>query len=107
MTKDVLKAMKEDRVGSMVETYYNRLPAYVSSTAQLKEHDQALWSTVKVFYAEIRNPLSHGNQLKDVSQESLKAAFEMFDKIYAWINSWSDPNRLAKILASTTFQVLK
>jgi len=107
VTKDILKAMKEERSGAMVEVYYNRLPAYVSPAARLKEHDPNLCATVRAFYAEVRNPLLHGNQLTDVTQESLRAAFEMFDNIYAWINSWSDPNRLSKILASTTFKVLK
>jgi hypothetical protein len=107
MTETILQAMREDRARSMVETYYNRLPAYVSSSARLKEYNEELWSTVKVFYAEIRNPLSHGNQFADVKQTSLQAAFEMFDKVYSWIDSWSDPNRIMRILASTTFQVLK
>jgi hypothetical protein len=107
MTETVMRSMREERAKSMVELYYERLPGYINKSARLKEFDAKLWPTVRAFYTEIRNPLSHGNQLTNVKQESLRGAFEMFDRIYTWIDSWSDPNRIMRILASTTFEALK
>jgi hypothetical protein len=91
----------------MPQLYYDRLPGYIGNAARLREYDANLWRTIVTFCAEIRNPLSHGDQFANVKEESLRAAFEFFDKLYAWIDSWSDPNRMMRILASTTFQALK
>src|ERR1022692_2529720 len=102
-----LRSLKEESARSMAELYYNRLPAHVRESAALKNHDSKLWSVVKEFYRDIRNPLSHGDQLVNVRQESLRLAFEMFDSIYAWIDSWSDRNRVFRIMSSSTFQALK
>lgn len=107
MTHAALRSLKEESARSMAELYYNRLPAHVRESAALKNHDSKLWSVVKEFYRDIRNPLSHGDQLVNVRQESLRLAFEMFDSIYAWIDSWSDRNRVFRIMSSSTFQALK
>jgi hypothetical protein len=89
---------------SMADAYYNRMPEFVSANAPLKVHSGQLWDTVKQFYREIRNPLFHGSQLTDIKAESLRSAFQMFDEVFEWIDSWTDPNRLRKILASSTFR---
>lgn len=90
----------------MAEANYNKIPQFVSANAPLKSHDGKLWITVQQFYKEIRNPLFHGSQLTDVKEEPLRNAFRMFDEIFKWIDSWTDPNRVQKILASSTFRPL-
>jgi hypothetical protein len=92
---------------SMAEAYYNKTPELVDPNAGLKTHNNDLWQTVNQFYREVRNPISHGNELCDVKAESLRAVFEMFDQIYRWIDSWSSPDRVRRILASTRFHPLK
>jgi hypothetical protein len=92
---------------SMADAYYNKFPEQVDANARLKTHNIDLWQTVSQFYREVRNPISHGDQLCDVKAESLRAVFDMFDQIYAWIDTWSRPDRIQRILASTTFQMLK
>lgn len=62
---------------------------------------------VQQFYREIRNPIFHGSQLRDVKAEPLRSVFRMFDDIFKWIDSWTDPHRVQKILASTTFHPLQ
>lgn len=92
---------------SMADAYYNRIPEQVDVNAGLKTRNKDLWKIVLQFYTEVRNPLSHGYQLSDVKEESIRGAFGMFDQVYSWIDSWSDPHRVQRILASTTFQMLK
>jgi len=91
----------------MPEAYYNRIPAMVDPKFSLRSRNKKLWKTVLRFYTEVRNPISHGYQLHDVAAESLQSSFKMFDQIYGWIDSWSDPNRIQRILGSTTFHALK
>ena len=92
---------------SMADACYNKIPEHVDVKAGLKTHNNDLWDTVSQFYREVRNPISHGDQLCDVKAESLRAVFGMFDQIYVWIETWSRPDRIQRILASTTFQMLK
>ncbi len=92
---------------SMADAYYNKIPGLVNVRASLKVHNKNLWRLVRQFYEEVRNPISHGYQLRDVQAESLRATFGMFDQLYGWIDTWSDSNRIQKILASTTFPTLK
>jgi hypothetical protein len=92
---------------SMADAYYNKIPQLINVSAPLKAHNSDLWNTVHQFYREIRNPISHGYQLSDVKADSLREVFGMFDQIYSWIDSWADPHRVQKILASTTFKMLK
>src|SRR6202049_3070343 len=83
---------------SMAEAYYNKIPEHVDVNAGLKTRDRDLWQTVSQFYREVRNPISHGGELCDVKAESLRAVFGMFDQIYRWIDSWSCPDRIQRIL---------
>jgi hypothetical protein len=92
---------------STTDAYYNKMAELVDPSAQLKTHDNRLWKEVCRFYEEIRNPLSHGFQLWDVNAESVRATFDMFDRIYGWIDSWADRDRIQRSLASTTFQLAK
>jgi hypothetical protein len=91
---------------SMADAYYNKIPEQVDGTASLKTHSSDLWNAVQQFYREVRNPISHGYQLCDVKAESLSEVFRMFDQIYDWIDSWTDPHRVQKILASTKLEML-
>jgi hypothetical protein len=88
---------------SLPEAYYNRIPQLVNVNAPLKSYNGKLWNTVQQFYREIRNPIFHSYQLSDVKAESLRNTFGMFDDIFKWLDSWADPNRVHKILASTMF----
>lgn len=88
---------------SLPDAYYNRLPHLVNVRAPLKSCNGKLWNTVQRFYQEIRNPIFHGHQLSDVKAESVRETFGMFDGIFVWLDSWADPNRMQKLLASTTF----
>ena len=92
---------------SMPDAYFNKIPEQLDPKVALRVCNKALWKTVHRFYREIRNPLSHGYELRDVTAESLRAVFGMFDEIYAWINSWSDPHLIQRVLSSTTFYPLK
>ena len=92
---------------SIPDAYYNQLPACVDPKASLQIHDNKLWADVNRFYKEIRNPLFHGNQLHGITEASLRSVFGMFDQVFRWIDTWSDPLRLHKILASGALHVLK
>jgi len=105
LTRPLLQAIRDTPKRAMADAYYNKIPEYVNPQAPLKTCDKSLWKDVCRFYAEIRNPLSHGYQLRDVKADSLQAVFGMFDKVYAWIDSWSDRYRLQRILKSTTFMI--
>jgi hypothetical protein len=109
LTEDVRQAIRHPSrlAKSMADAYYNKIPKYVTEDAPLKVYDDKQWNLVHQFYREIRNPLFHGSQLMDVKAESLRSAFVMFDGIFKWIDTWTDPNRLQKILASTTFKPLQ
>ena len=107
MNHVVMRSLEQEGRRNMADRYYNRLPAYVRESAALKIQDPWLWKVVSEFYSDVRNPLSHGDQFYNVTQESLRLCFEMFDKIYAWIDSWSDSKRVLRIMSSTTFQALK
>lgn len=91
---------------SVPEAYYNRVPQLVNANAPLKSYNGMLWHTVRRFYTEVRNPLFHGFQLRDVKADSLRSVFRMFDDIFNWIDAWADVHRLQGILASTTFHPL-
>jgi hypothetical protein len=92
---------------SMADAHYNKIPYYANANAPLKSYDTGLWNMVQRFYREIRNPIFHGFQLADVKPEPLLSTFRMFDEIFKWIDSWADPHRVRKILASATFRPLK
>ena len=104
LTEEVRRAIRHPTglARSTADAYYNKIPYYVNESAPLKSHDGALWNTIQQFYREIRNPLFHGSQLTDVKAEPLRSLFRMFDDIFKWIDSWTDPNRVRNILASTT-----
>lgn len=92
---------------SIPDAYFNRIPEKVDPNAGLKSRNGRLWNVVQEFYRDVRNPISHGYELCDVKAESLQQVFAMFDQIYSWIDSWSDPHRIQRILSSTTLQLLK
>jgi hypothetical protein len=50
----------------MAEMFYNNMPAKIDEAVQLKLAEPELWSLVKRFYKEVRNPLFHGYQLRPV-----------------------------------------
>lgn len=104
LTEEVRRAIRRPSSlsHSMAEAYYNKIPSYLNESTPLKLRDAALWNTVQQFYREIRNPLFHGSQLTEVKAEPLRSLFRMFDDIFNWIDSWTDPDRVRKILASTT-----
>jgi hypothetical protein len=109
LTEPLMQSIRQPRKlsRSMAEAFFNKIPELVDASACLKTRNSDLWDIVQRFYGEVRNPISHGDQLSDVKAESIRAVFEMFDQIYAWVDSWSCPDRIQRILKSTTFQMLK
>jgi hypothetical protein len=109
LTEELRHAIRHPSIlsRSMADAHYNKIPYCVNANAPLKSYDTTLWNTVQQFYREIRNPIFHGFQLTDVKPEPLRCAFRMFDDIFKWIDSWTDPHRVHKILASATFRPLK
>lgn len=71
--------------------YYNRLPKLIDPSLPMSIHSPALWAATKSFYEELRNPLMHGYELRDVSDDQLANLFEQIGKVYRWIDSWFDP----------------
>ena len=106
LTEEIRHALRKPSTRSMVDSYYNKIPRYVSADAPLKVHNGPLWKKVEQFYREVRNPIFHGYQLRDVNAEALLGVFGMLDEIFRWIDSWKDPNRFQNILAATTFYPL-
>ena len=92
---------------SMADACYNKIPGLVDAGAALEQRHNDLWQLVRRFYREVRNPLSHGDQLYNVKAESLRAVFGMFDQIYSWIDSWYVPDRIQQIIGASTFRPLK
>jgi hypothetical protein len=107
LTEPLRQAIRNPPRRAMADAYYNKMPEYVNAGARLKTYNPGLWKEVIQFYREVRNPISHGYELGDVKAESLRMVFHMFYQINSWIDSWSDRYRVQRILASTTFQMLK
>ena len=56
----------------------------------MKEADAELWELVRTFYRGIRNKLFHGHMVTDLTAAKLDYIFSVFDRVYAWNDSWCD-----------------
>ena len=73
------------------DSYYNRLPRLIDSALPMSNSAPSLWTTTKAFYTEIRNPLFHGHELRDLTNSQVGRLFEQIASTYRWIDSWFDP----------------
>lgn len=55
--------------GGTADNYYNRLPGLIAADLPMPVSSRGTWLTTKPFYSEVRNPMFHGHQLNDPSQE--------------------------------------
>jgi hypothetical protein len=72
----------------MAEMFYNKLPAQVDPSLQLELTNPELWTMVKRFYKEVRNPLFHGYQLAELNTGGVLEALQMLQRIYEWMDPW-------------------
>jgi hypothetical protein len=70
------------------DSYYNRLPKLIEADLPMSVSAPDLWKTTKSFYTELRNPLMHGHELRDVSNEQVSSLFVQMGNVYRWIDSW-------------------
>ncbi len=77
-------------------TYYNSLPSLLDKKIALINCNKEIYSQVKAFYKEIRNPLFHGKQLEKAEPEKVFKLFELMATIYEWIDLWHDPDNTMK-----------
>lgn len=70
------------------DCYYNSAPALIEGRFALRIANPELWELVRTFYKDIRNELFHGGYVTDLSADKLDYIFLVFDKVYAWCDSW-------------------
>lgn len=95
LTQDLNKVVRnpfaiKSRHRGTANCYYNVLPALVDPKYALKEANAALWSEVREFYKTVRNKILHGYQIGSGKPEVLYPVFDMFHKLYAWVNAWHE-----------------
>jgi hypothetical protein len=71
--------------------YYNHLPRLIDTKLAMADSRPASWITTKALYSEIRNPLMHGEELRNVTEDNLLRLFDSIADIYRWIDDWFDP----------------
>lgn len=82
------------------DCYYNRAPALIESRFALRQSDPELWHLVSTFYRDIRNPIFHGCYITNLSPEKFDFVFSVFDRVYAWCDSWCDVmKRMNQVMA--------
>lgn len=72
------------------DCYFNRAPGLIDRSFALRFADPELWHLVATFYRDIRNPIFHGCYITDLSAEKFDYVFSVFDRVYAWCDSWCD-----------------
>jgi hypothetical protein len=70
----------------MADAFYNKLPALVDPSLRLEIIEPELWTSVKRFYKEVRNPLFHGYQLATINAAGAREALEMLARVYVWMD---------------------
>ncbi len=93
LTEDLAEKLKDPFAlngKGTADCYYNRAPALIDPTFALQCSDPELWKLVATFYRDIRNPIFHGCYITDLSPEKLDYVFSVFDRVYAWCDSWCD-----------------
>lgn len=74
-----------------VDNYFHNLPSLIDESFSLKLSNNSLWAENKKFYNEIRNPLSHGYEIDDhTEQYRIVDLFEHLSELYKWIDGWYD-----------------
>jgi hypothetical protein len=81
---------------SAVENIYHRMPAAVHCELSLRHLDQPLYAATLAFYRDVRNPLFHGQQLRDSEIDKIRNAFLHIAHLYRWIDYWFNPEKLIK-----------
>ena len=96
MTQDILKlvrnpfGIKGER--GTAAAYYHKLPGLLSPMLSLQILEPKLWPAVKLFYAEVRNPLFHGMQLQRNEPDEVLEYFRLIEQVYQWIDYWHTPS---------------
>lgn len=85
------------------DNYYNAMPAIINEDYCLRICDNELWEKTKIFYAEIRNPIFHGNEIEVFSGFPMPVlhAYEFIGEIYHWFDSWFDIDEFMREINST------
>jgi hypothetical protein len=81
---------------SAVANIYHRMPTAVHPELSLQHFDQALYQRNALFYKKLRNPIFHGQQLTEPTISGMREAFLHLAYLYAWIDSWFNPENLVK-----------
>ncbi|HVX42227.1 MAG TPA: hypothetical protein VHB25_21880 [Gemmatimonadaceae bacterium] len=82
--------------GGAADNYYNRLPALVGDDIPMRVARPQLWPRTLAFYNIVRNPVVHGHQLSDVSNERFAELFDYIADVYDWIDSWNVVDEMFK-----------
>jgi hypothetical protein len=97
LTKDISEKLdKPFSFGSRsaVENIYHRMPCAVHNELSLRHLDHSLYDATIVFYRDVRNPLFHGQQLRDPDIDKIQNAFLLIAYLYRWIDFWFNPEKL-------------
>jgi hypothetical protein len=82
---------------SIVANYYDRLPALVQPAYSLRVANPELYTLATRFYAEIRNPLFHGNEVyNDDDGQATSRVLDFIARLYEWIDSWCPLENIGK-----------
>jgi hypothetical protein len=81
---------------SAVVNIYHRAPAAVHPELSLRHLDQDLYERNAQFYRLVRNPIFHGNQIRDAHISHVRGAFDHVAQLYEWIDYWYNPEKLVK-----------
>lgn len=73
-----------------VVAIYEKLPALVNESLKLSVCDSLTYTEIATLYKELRNPIFHGGQVAFSGDnfDGVVSAFEVFSRVYDWIDSW-------------------
>lgn len=87
--------------GKTARSYYRDAPSLIDPSMSLEAHDQPLYNRICVFYREVRNPLFHGKMVNEGGPAEVLRVFQLFERVYDWIDSWYPPDKVIPGLASS------
>ncbi len=92
LTQDLERQIRNpfllDRSG--VVAFYEKLPQLVDVSLGLRAQSSKIFDDLASFYKSVRNPIFHGGLLafSGDNYDRVASAFELFARVYDWINSW-------------------
>lgn len=94
---DIAKAVENPftlRGRGTADNVFNKLPAMINASFELKAQDSALWTRVDAFYKKVRNKLLHAYEIAKHDPVPVWKNLELLGEVYIWLNGWHSVERL-------------